>query len=318
MARVSDMRMADWFEQVAQGLETGLNYANALTLASDLPGGVNARITKALRSGKLLTRAIDESGLRIRVSEFAMLQAAESSGNLPRVLRRLAKSRVDRAKIKRKIWMTLVYPAILLHLAAVVFSLPYLVDGDDLRFLVSAGMVIVPFWLGFLFLLSLARYAPSLLRALARLAPLFAGFRKKWALGTLCEVLGQSLASGVSAERAWESATLAADHPHVARLGQSALEAIRSGAPASEGIRKFSGKSENALLELYRSGEMTGQLDRNLDAAGQRFFQDAKRRLGLAIAIYPKLFVAAIFAYVGYHVIQFFSAYYQSLLDMSV
>ncbi|EDY80853.1 Bacterial type II secretion system protein F domain [Verrucomicrobiia bacterium DG1235] len=317
MAKLSDIRLAEWLEQVSDGLDAGMAASNAVSLAKTLPSGMSEGLESGFRAGKSWGEAFEETGLPLSFAEQSMLKAAEVSGRLPAMMRRIAEGRREQAKVKRRVRLALAYPAFLLHFAAFVFSITYLVNGDTWSFFVSAGMVVVPVWLLAAFFYSITRVWPSSKRAIARSVPVFSGYRRNWDAGTLCEVLASCFAAGMDVDRSWEVAVHAADHPKFYELGDRVLAAVKNGRKASEGIAEMGKAVPSGLLQLYRSGEETGSLEQNLEAAAKRYFTDAKNKLFLASMLYPKLILVGIFGYIGYKIVTMVSDYYQQLMDIN-
>lgn len=317
MPRLSDLTLAAWLDQVADGLDSGLTASNAVALAKTLPGDASVRLGERIAGGSSWDEALSEASLSLSDAEQAVLDASERSGTLPSAMRRIAAVRRDAAKMKKRLALGLAYPLFLLHFAALVFSITYLVSGNLTAFLVSMGVALGPVWLVFLFFLAMAKLWPGAIRAIARLLPLFSQYRKNWDTGLFCEVLGSCLEAGMEVGQSWEVAVAAADHPQVARWGDAALASIRDGGKASAGMERLESRAPQALLQLYRTGEETGSLPQNLRAAGQRSFADAKERLTLATLVYPKLILVAIFGYIAYRVVAFAQEYFQRIMDIT-
>lgn len=318
MSRISDSHLAAWFEQLADALDAGMNPVNAVALASALPGGASERITASLERGEDWISAFDGLSPSFTDAELAVLQAAERTGSLPSVLRRLAEARRDRAQTKRRLLVASLYPVFLLHFAAVVFSVTYLANGQLPAFFVSAGMIVVPFWLLVLFIYAMARLFPSAFKRLLRFVPLLRAYRRSRGMAQLCSTLAMSFRAGMSADDAWQAGIAAADNPQIDRMGEAALRAIANGQPASSGIAGNAEKLPGSFLQLYRGGETTGTLEQNLEAAAEAYGKEAKSRLFWAMIVYPKILLVAIFGYVAYKILTFFIDYYNQILEMSV
>lgn len=317
MAKLSDKQMAEWLEQVADGLDAGMTASNAVSLAKTLPNGWSENLEAEFRAGVSWGAAFEAIGVPFTFPELSILKASELSGRLPGSMRRLAEARRELAKVKRRMLMSLAYPVAILHFAAVVFSITYLVDGNTKSFLISVGMVLVPVWLVAGFVFAIVRVWPSSVKAVARRVPIFSGYRKDWDTGTLCEVLASCFAAGMDVDRSWEIAVCAADHPRIYRLGDQVLAAVKGGRKASEGMAELGKSLPSGLLQLYRSGEEAGTLEQNLEAAAKRYFTDAKNKLFLASILYPKVLLLGIFGYVAYRIVMFMSNYYQQLMDIN-
>lgn len=318
MARVSDLRLAAWLNQMADAYDAGISPANALALSNGLPRDLSEGLGGVFEAGGNWSAAMERLPLPFSRAEEAVIRAAEQSGGLPRAFRRLATAREEGAKVARRMKLALLYPLFLIHFAALVFSVSYVVEGRYEAFAISVGMVLVPVWSLAIFGLLLFRYSPSTVRTASRYLPLFSSYRKNWDMGVLCDVLGTSLRAGVRIDAAWSVAVDAADNPRLARLGAAVQRAIKEGTPASAGIEESGVKVSKSFLQLYRSGESSGTLEQNLEAAAERYRTDAKNSVFLASMLYPKLILVAIFGYAGYKIILFFKDYYEDLMKIAV
>lgn len=318
MASLSNKRLADWLEQVADGLDAGMQASNAVALAKKLPAGVSEDLEAAFENGDGWGDSLEFAKLPFSLAELAILRASELSGKMPTAMRRIAAARRELAKVKRRMALALAYPIFMLHFAAVAFALPYLVDADFTAFFVSAGMVIVPVWMITLFLMAGSKVFPRAAKSVSRFMPLFSGYRKNWEAGTLCEVLASGFAAGMNATQSWEIAANAADSPKLYRLSDSVLESVSAGGKASEGIARSRALSPKGFEQLYRNGEETGSLEENLGAAAKRYFGDSKSQLLLASILYPKIVLLGIFGYIGYKIVTWVSNYYEELSNINV
>lgn len=318
MAELSDKQLADWLDQVADGLDSGMEASNALALARPLPGGRSERLVRAIQDGAGWSTVLSEPILALNRAEFAILSASERAGRMPEDMRKVAESRRETQALKRRLKLSLAYPLFLLHFAAFVFSITYLVNGDWMAFFVSTAMVLVPVWMSVGFFWVLYRCWPNALLAVTRRLPLLGAYRLHWDASVLCKVLASCLAAGMRVDESWETATAASGNPDHAKLGYRVLERVRNGSQASEGMDgKLSGFPPG-FREVYCSGEKSGKLDRNLDTAANRYRTDASNKLTLASLLYPKVILVGIFGYVGYKIIKFVSDYFERLSEISM
>ncbi len=318
MASLSDKRLAEWLEQVADGLDAGMQASNAVAMAKSLPAGISANLEAAFENGDGWGDSLEFARIPFRFAELSILRASEMSGRLPGAMRRIAEARRELAKVKRRMVFALAYPVFLLHFAAVIFSLKYLVNGDTPAFFVSAGMVIVPVWLGTGFIASGAKLYPGAARRVLRFLPIFSGYRKNWEAATLCEVLASGFAAGMDVTRSWEIAANAADSPRLFRVADAAVAAVATGSKVSAAIVACKKDAPLGFAQLYRSGEETGSLEENLEAAAKRYYSEAKSRLFVASLLYPKIVLIAIFGYVGYQIVSWMSDYFEQLSNINV
>lgn len=315
--RVADTLFAEWLDQVADGLLAGMNAANSVAMARALPKGYTERLIEAFQIGKSWTLAGEELGLFRDRAELSMVSAAEGSGALPGTLRRLAKARRARAEARIRMLKAMIYPVLLLHFAALAFAAPYLMEGPPHGFAVAAGRVLLPFWALVALAWAGTRVWPEAPRMVSGWAPFFASYRKSRDAAVFCESLSTGVRSGLRLGEAWMAALAAADSPRIDRMGTAALAAIESGRPASEGIELARGGLGGRFLQLYRSGEASGTLDVNLEAAAERYQSEAMGRLRVATLVYPGLVMVAVYGYAAYKIVSFYQGYFQGLLEMS-
>ncbi|MBK1875242.1 type II secretion system F family protein [Pelagicoccus mobilis] len=316
MARLSDKQLADWLEQVADGVDSGMEASNAVALAKPLPNDRSEGLIGSFREGASWATVFMDPVFSLSQAEHAILAASERSARIPQAMRKIAESRREAQKVKRRITLALAYPILLLHFAALVFSITYLVSGDVTAFLVSAGMVIVPLWMFVFFVWSLAVYLPSVCLSIARRVPVIASYRMYWESGVLCDVLGSCLSAGLGVEDAWRTAAMASGSPKHNRLCDQVLEMVAQGRKASEAMDSKLRGVPSGFREMYRSGEESGKLDQNLEAAGSRYRKDASNRLLLASVLYPKIVLIGIFGYIAYKIVVLVSDYYEQLMEI--
>lgn len=317
MATLSDIRLAEWLEQVADGLNSGIEPANAVALARALPRGVGERLQELLKNGVTWGEAIDTELREVSDAELAVLEASSMAGRLPDAMKRIAASRREAAKVKRRMRLAIAYPLFLIHFAALAFSITYLVSGDVSSFLVSIGMVIVPVWLVLISLYGFAKLWPEGAKGALRVVPVFSGYLRNREAAVLCEVLATCFEAGMDVRDSWSVAARATGSAKLIRLGDSILGELDAGRKASRGIEANGKALPKGFLQLYRSGEETGKLDSNLEAAALRYQTDANNKLVLASVIYPKLILVGVFGYIGYRIIAMVSNYYAELLKIT-
>lgn len=318
MLKLSDKQLSDWLDQVADGLDSGMEASGALALAKQLPGGRSGALVQILREGAGWSAVFSEGMLSLNHAEQVILTAAEKAARIPQAMRSIAESRRVLRKTKRKIALALAYPLFLLHFAALIFPIQYLVDGDDRAFLVSVGMVVVPVWLLVGFFWALGKGLPSVLLGIARSVPLLRSYRMHWESGVLCDVLANCFASGMAVDVAWDVAVSASGNPKHLKLGGKVQTVVQRGGKVSEAIEASASGLPSGFAEMYRSGEASGRLDQNLAAAAVRFRQDASNRLTLASMLYPKVILVGVFGYVGYKIIKLVGGYFDRLAEINM
>ena len=111
---MSDKQLAEWLEQVADGLESGMEASNAISMAKPLPSNQGALLVEALQGGEGWPVVFGNPVLQLNYAEHTILTASEKSGTLPQSMRKIASSRREASKVKRRLKLALAYPLFLL------------------------------------------------------------------------------------------------------------------------------------------------------------------------------------------------------------
>jgi len=128
------------YRSLASLCRAGVPWTQALELAA--PGGwEDAR--RLLASGQPLSVAL---AARVEERDLALLRAGEHTGRIEEVLDRLADRHEGEARRAARHRTALLYPAILVHLGAVLLPLPDLLDGRPGRALLWALAALLPFY----------------------------------------------------------------------------------------------------------------------------------------------------------------------------
>lgn len=133
----------------------------------------------------------------------------------------------------------------------------------------------------------------------------------------MAEVLASCFAAGMDVADSWTVAARAADSPRLYRVLDAVLASVQAGQKASLGLESEARSLPQGFLQVYRSGEETGSLEQNLEAAAKRYLTDASNKLMLASILYPKILLVGVFGYVGYKIISMVANYYDELLKIT-
>ena len=147
---------ANLYHQVGASLGAGIPLAETYQfLAKESRGADGATLTASvqrLKSGSSLTEALRQSGELQPAFDLALLAAAEDSGHLDAACRRLGAHYTERAKITRKVYAQLMYPALLLHMAILIFPVKQLtaliLEGSVVSYVFSKLLVLGPLYAG--------------------------------------------------------------------------------------------------------------------------------------------------------------------------
>lgn len=313
---------ANLYHQVGTSLGAGIPLAETLRfLAEQSPGTEKAQLAASvdrLQKGSSLTEALRRSGEPQPQFDIALLAAAEHSGHLDVACRRLGEHYAERAKITRKVRGQLIYPAILLHMAVLIFPTSQLnalvLQGSVASFVVSKLLVFAPIYaVAYLVTRILSgegsnAWRLSLDRALAHV-PLLGSARRNLALASLCAALEGLVRAGVSMGYAWETAAAASGSPVLQDAVASWRPIVEAGRAPSELVRETP-EFPSMFANLYRTGEVAGELDGTLKRL-QRFYQEeGSRQLQTVAEWTPRLLYLGVALAIAAQVLAFYGAYY--------
>jgi type II secretory pathway component PulF len=312
---------ANLYHQVGTSLAAGIPLAESLQFLVDQAPGADrvslAASAERLRKGSSLAEALRRSGGPQPEFDIALLAAAEQSGHLDAALRRLGEHYSERAKIARQVRGQLIYPAILLHMAVLIFpnsELTALVMGGSVgSYVLAKLLVLAPIYAAAYLIVRLLRGEGSfswrlfLDRALAHV-PVFGSARRNLALASLCAALEGLVRAGVSMGRAWETAAAASGSPSLQDAVSTWRPVVEAGRAPSELIREDP-EFPATFSQLYRTGEVSGALDETLQRMQRLYQEQGARQLQIAAEWAPRILYIAIVLAIAAQMVSFYSSF---------
>ena len=300
-------------QQLVTLVRAGLPVLKALDLLSGRIGHAPLRerildVRERVRGGALLSEAFEAQGGFPKIYITSLL-AGEKAGNLEQVLDRyIAYTRLA-VSVRRKLLVSLVYPALLLVLvlALVTFLATYVVPsfaelykGMEARLppmtqvLIAVGLTIknylVPLLLG-IALLAVALYfwvhsasGAARLDALKLKLPVAGEIWLKYQVAQFSRILATLLSGGIPLVAALETAAGSFDSGLVRRALEAASRTVREGQPLSAGLRQ-SGFVPGMAVEMIEVGESTGSLPQMLTSTAEFYEEDVNTRLQAALTL---------------------------------
>jgi len=314
--------LAVWTRQLAGLVAAGLPLERALAaLAEEAEKPDQRALVASLRSevnaGSAFARALAQHPREFSATYVAVIAAGEQSGQLGRVLERLADDLEARENLRNKLIAASLYPAIVSAIAViiVVFLVTYVVPqvasvfSGSQRALPLLTVIMMGIsdgvrahgWLmlGALVLLTggviFARRQPDLrLRmdaAWLRL-PLAGRLARGYNAARFCGTLAMLASAGVPILKALQTAAETLSNQAMRADALDALVLVREGAPLASAIG--SKKRFPPLVAMFaRLGEQTGQLPIMLQRAAEQLSAEVQRRaMHLATVLEPLLIVA--------------------------
>ncbi|WP_238889778.1 type II secretion system inner membrane protein GspF [Achromobacter insuavis] len=319
-AKLSDSDLAWATRQLASLLAAGLPLEGALSATveqaekkhiADTFSGVRADV----RSGQRFSDALNARPRDFPPIYRALIKAGEDSGDLARIMERLADYIEERNALRAKVLTAFIYPAIVgvVSICIVVFLLAYVVPQvvsafsqarQELPWITRAMLAASDYvrtWGG------LNALAAALLFGLWRLTQRAEPARLAWharilglpmigrfALGVNTARFAATLAiladAGVPLLRALEAARQTLANECLRRAVLDATERIEGGSGLGAALRQQK-VFPPLLCHLVASGEKTGTLSRMLDRAAQTLSADIERRAMAMTAMLEPLMI---------------------------
>ncbi len=315
MPRLSDKRVSSWFFELSESLAAGFSPSESVRLAEGIPKTIGASLSQQFEGGSSWTAALDEFCPFLQSGERSIIAAAEISGNLPSVFKELGEVRKEAASFQTRIKLASLYPIGILHFAAILFPLEYVISGTLEAYFVSVGMILVPLWISLIILSIAFTLSPRFKKGVQSILPIIRSYSINRDLTRFCRTFAACIRSGVSVETCWQWAIDAADSSRLDKEGQLAIRAVKAGRPASEGFVEKGGFPKE-LKQQYRMGERTGSLDVNIERVAEMYSGIAKKKLFLATLVYPQILFLVIAVFVAIKVISFYKGYFDGVLDI--
>lgn len=281
-------------------------------------------VRQRVRGGALLSDAFDAQGVFPKIYVTSLL-AGEKAGSLEEVLDRyIAYTRLA-ITVRKKLLVSLVYPALLIFLVTclITFLTTYVVPSfaelyrgmqADLppmtQVLITVGLAIKNYLLvlvvGIVALGSgtyFWAHSPSgaaRLDALKLRLPVAGEIWLKYQVAQFSRMLATLLTGGIPLVAALETSAGSFRSALVRRALESSSRAVREGRPLSTGLRE-SGFVPDMAVEMIEVGESTGALPKMLTSVAEFYEEDVQTRLQAALALVEPailLFMGVVVAFV--------------------
>lgn len=316
---------AEFYHQLGQLTAAGVTLLAALELIERAPPHRGFRpylnrLGAAIRDGGTFSEALLALGHWVPSFDVALLHAGERSGRLPDCFKLLAEHYADRARLARQVITDLAYPLFILHLAVFIFPFAALFTSGNLPAYLAATLgVLAPLYgLAFLLVFALQGRRGEAWRAwvetLLHPIPILGAARRSLALARLAAALEALISAGVTILEAWEIAALACGSPTVRRAVTSWLPRARSGQTPGEALAQTPVFPE-LFANLYRTGEVSGQLDDSLKNLHRYYQEEGTRKLHLVAQWSPRLAYLLILVAVAFKIVRFWMGYFAQIND---
>ncbi len=314
---------AGFYRQLAQFLSAGVSVVSALEhlLHGSSAGSFRKpveRILTRLDQGATFSESIRALGAWLPAFDIALLEAGEQSGRLDTSCRLLADYYDERARNARLLIHDLIYPAVLLHVAVLIFPFPqFFLTGNLSAYLRDTLGTLLPIY-AFVAALLYAGQASrgelwrAILESLLGLVPVVGVARRQLALARLAAALEALLNAGVPILNAWELAAKASGSPALRRTVLAWKPQLESGQTPAEAVSS-SREFPELFASFYQTGELSGSLDEVLRQLHTIYQEDGTRRLRAVVQWLPRLVYFAIVLFVGMRIVRFWLGYFEQI-----
>lgn len=285
---------------------------------------------RAAASARIASPIINDGlGVALEKSGFSpldgeLLAAGEQSGRLEDACRELADYYSHLAQGRRKLLTASLYPLFILHLGALLLSIPpAIISGDFLTFFKQVALflgtayITGAFFVFLIWILARGFRSNAVADRLIRRIPVLGGFFWNAALARFCLVLSLGIRSADGVLSSLQRAGRAAKSAYIQEGSVEAVSAIRGGAGFADSLRTtqaFPADLEQAFHVAEASGRLDEEITRWSGIYRDRFFS----RIETLTAWLPRLLYLLVVALVVlrmFSLISQITATYSSLLD---
>ncbi len=259
-----------FYHNLATMLDAGLPISRALTVAAQSSArGMQetlSEIPRIIKEGKTLTEAMQRFPKFFGQLDVLAIEAAENSGSLPQVLKILSQWHNLKKTVKGKLISGLLFPAVILFFAALVIPLPSLILGKTTmseavrQSIFLMGIFYVPALIICLIIVLTPRTGPLryALDTVSLFIPILGKALEHLALSRYCYSFYILLSAGVPITNCTRIATQTTTNLVIAGRLKGAELSVQQGKEASKG---FEGPLPDGFVDIWKSGEESGQLD---------------------------------------------------------
>jgi type IV pilus assembly protein PilC len=265
-------------------------------------------VRERVRGGALLSEAFEAQGSFPKIYTTTLM-AGEKSGNLEEVLDRYITYSRLAMSVRKKILVSLVYPALLLFLvtALITFLTTYVIPnfadlykGLEARLppltqaLMAVGAAVRNYLVGLVLGIGLVVFGiyfwarspggAALLDRLKLRLPLAGEIWLKYQVAQFTRMLATLLAGGIPLLNSLQTASESFASPLVRQALEGSARMVREGRPLSAGLRESKFMPELAI-EMVEVGESTGALPQMLTSVAEFYEEDVNTRLQALLAL---------------------------------
>ncbi len=315
--KLSLAQKEQFFHELTQSLRSGRS----------LPETLERKAGKRFGTAtKLARRMIDGAGEGSAAEYFAavpgafsaldreMVSAGAAAGRLDSVTGYLSSYYETLDRTRRRIISGLMYPLVLLHVAAVLLAVPVAVTGGMEAFIPAVAKVlgvfyalVIAVWIVVVLISRAVRRSAGADRTVMRI-PVLGGARVALVSSRFCQTMNILVRSGGGILRSMERAGSVCESALYRQGADDAAASVRNGeslADAVEDTRAF----PDLVAQAFAIGEQSGRLDDEMERQGKRYDEQLEDRLNALASWIPRIVYAGIAIYIGWRIVAFYAGY---------
>jgi general secretion pathway protein F len=326
LQRVPDLDLALFSSQHSTLIEAGVPLVESLSALTEQIENTRlkamiGRVREAVNQGASLGDALGEYPQTFDTLYRSMVQAGESSGSLPLVLRRLASYVESRMQLRNQLISAMIYPVLMLTLSFIMLgvllvtavpSITALIEDRGLelplltRVVIACSDFLGQWWVVIVVVIVTALLAFSRLiqTEWGRLwwdrfrlgLPVLGRAIRHVSISRFARTLATLLSGGVDIVQALNISKAVANNAVIGRAIEAASEAITKGTTIAQPLRQ-SGEFPPLVTHMISVGEASGELDTMLAKVSDTYDElvaNSLNRLNALMGPVLLLFVAAI------------------------
>ncbi|WP_309398060.1 type II secretion system F family protein [Cerasicoccus maritimus] len=319
---LSHKKLASWYLQLAQSLESGVSLPAALDTCLGAPAHGRRLMSSNLQAGMDVDDMLKQAPSWLPKKDRYFWSAAAQSGRLPQTLRTLGDQHTRMGAAKMKLILGGLYPVGMLTFAGLIIPVMLGIDFEkgvsslsdviNAEYFMRVAIIEGSLWGSLAILAILAKLDSPILPLLAKFLPGFSGHAKNQALADFSYALAAFLEAGTPIGKAWAASGLVTHQSKFKRAGVAMRKLIDDGATPSEHLHKHRCFPQD-FRSLYTTGEKTGQLEKNLVVLGQQYQQGANNAMTFASIFYPAIMFMVIAGIIVYAIVTFYAGYLKGM-----
>ncbi len=316
--KLSFAQKEQFFHELTQSLRSGRSLPETLERKAGKRFGAMPKLARRMIDGAGEGSAAEFFGAvpeAFSDLDREMVAAGAAGGRLDSVTGYLSNYYETLDRTRRRIITGLLYPFVLLHVAALLLAVPEAVNGGGEAFIVSVASVLGVFYA---ILIAVCILVTIVNRAVRRNA---AVDRLIMRIPIIGEAPGSPRgvaflsddehprAIGGGILRSMERAGAVCESAVYREGADEAAAAVRNGEPLGEAVEDCEAFPD-LVTRAFETGEQSGRLDDEMERLSNRYDEQLKDRLNALSAWLPTIVYLGIALYIGWRIIDFYVGYF--------